>query len=151
MYSKNAGEQLKKALPYLKICLLCLLVAYSFWSVYQQGYHARQLVDTDGPFIAAWEKRFEPIKESLPFTRGVIGYAADWDLPGANYDPANTEAEHVLTQYTLTPIVVSRDTSHEWILVNMDAANFDTWFALQEGEFEVTRYKYNLYLVHRIK
>jgi hypothetical protein len=144
-------QQTKTELPYLKISLICLLVIYCFWSVIQQVTQARQLPDTDGPFFTEWEKRFEPIKESLPFTHGVIGYAADWDIPGVNYDPANTEAEHVLTQYTLTPIVVSRDTSHEWILVNMDAANFDTWLALQEGEFEVTRYKYNLYLLHRIQ
>jgi len=144
-------QQIKKLIPYLKIGSICLLVAYSFWSVAGQVSQARQLVNTDGAFFAEWEKRFEPIKESLPFTYGVIGYAADWDIPGLSYDPANTEAEHILTQYTLTPIVVSRDTSHEWILVNLDAANFDTWFALQEGKFEVTKYKYNLYLVHRIK
>lgn len=144
-------KQAKNALPYLKLGLICLLVGYSFWSVVQHILQARQLVDTQGPFIVEWEKRFEPIKENLPFTDGVIGYAADWDIPGLTYDPANTEAEHVLTQYALAPIVVSRNTNHEWILVNMDADNFAIWFALQEGKFEVTKYKYNLYLLHRIK
>jgi len=42
----------------------------------------QQLVDTDGPFFMRWEASFEPVKENLPFTRGVIGYAADWDIPG---------------------------------------------------------------------
>ena len=135
----------------MRIGLIGLLVACSFWSIFQQLSSARQLVDTDGPFLVEWEKRFEPLKEGLPFTHGVIGYVADWDIPGVAYDSANSEAELVLTQYTLTPIVVSRRSGHEWTLVNLDAANFETWFSSQEGEFEVTRYKYNLYLVHRIK
>ncbi len=144
-------QQIQKATPYLKLGLVCLLVTYCFGSVVQQIAQARQLTDTDGPFFVEWEKRFEPIKSDLPLTYGVIGYAADWDLPGVSYDPANTEAEHILTQYVLAPVVVSRDTSHEWILVNMNAANFDTWLALQEGNFAVTRYKFNLYLVHRLE
>ena len=143
--------QIKKILPYLKIALICLLVFYCFRSVSGQISLAKQTVDTDSLFFADWEKRFEPIKESLPFKYGVIGYVGDWDVPGLDYDPANTEAEHILTQYTLTPIVVSRDTSHEWILVNLSATDFDTWFRSQTWEFEVTRYKYNLYLLHRIK
>ena len=144
-------EQLKRVLPYLRIGLICLLIGTSFWSVLQQISLARQLPDTDGPFFVEWEKRFEPIKESLPFTHGIIGYAADWDIPGADYDPADSESEHVLTQFTMTPIVVSRDTSLEWVLVNMNATDFETWIALQEGEYSVTKYKYNLYLVHRMQ
>lgn len=144
-------EPIKKTIPYLKIGLICLLVIYCFRSVSGQISRARELPDTDGPFFAEWEKRFEPIKEALPFAYGVIGYAADWDIPGLEYDPANTEAEHVLTQYALSPIVVSRDTSREWVIANMTAADFEAWFGLQEGEFEVTRYRYNLYLVHRLK
>ena len=142
-------EQIKKVLPYLRIGLVCLLIITSFQSVLQQISQARQLIDTDGLFFEKWEKRFDPIKATLPFTQGVIGYAADWDLPDVDYDPANSEAEHILTQFTMTPIVVSRDTSLEWMIVNMNKTDFETWIALQEGEYEVTAFKYNLYLVHR--
>lgn len=151
MSSDTVKRSQKRSLPYLRVGVICLLVAYSFWSVTQELLQARRLVNTDGPYFTAWEKRFEPVKESLPFKYGVIGYVADWDIPGSSYDPANSEAEHILTQYTLAPIVVSRDTSHEWILANLDAASFETWLASQEGRFEVTRYKFNLYLVHRIQ
>jgi len=144
-------QLIKKVLPVLKIGFLCLLIVTSFWSILQQISLARQLSDTDGPFFVKWEKRFEPIKDSLPFTHGVIGYAADWDIPGRDYDPADSEAEHVLTQFTMAPIVVSRDTSLEWVLVNMNATDFESWIALQEGEYSVTKYKYNLYLLHRIQ
>jgi hypothetical protein len=144
-------QPIKKIHPYLKIGLICVLVASSISSIAGEYARARELVDTDGPFFEKWEARFEPIKEELPFTRGVIGYAADWDVPGVEYEPANSEAEHILTQFTLAPIIVSRDTSHEWIIVNMNKENFETWFALQDGEFAVTKYKYNLYLLHRIQ
>jgi hypothetical protein len=143
--------QYKKILPYLKVGAICLLVFYCFRSVTGQLARVRELVNSDGPFFLEWEKRFEPIKEILPFEYGVVGYVGDWDVPGLNYDPANTEAEHILTQYTLTPIVVSRDTSHEWILVNLSEKDFDTWLKVQEGEFEVTKFKYSLYLLRRIQ
>ena len=138
-------------LPVLKIGLICVLVARNFLSVTQQIPQVRQLVDTDGPFFIRWEASFEPVKENLPFTRGVIGYAADWDIPGVEYDPANSEAEHILSQFALAPIIVSRDTSREWILVNMDPRQFEQWFALQDGEFIVQKFKMNLYLLHRIQ
>jgi hypothetical protein len=138
-------------IPYLKFALVCLVVASSFWSAAQELLQARQLENTDGPFFAAWEKRFVPIKETLPFKYGVISYVGDWDIPGKTYDPANTEAEHILTQYTLAPVVVSRDISHEWILVNLSATDFDTWLASQEGKFEVTKFKYSFYLLQRIQ
>ena len=138
-------------LPVLKIGLICALVASNFLSVTQQIPQVRQLVDTDGPFFIRWEASFEPVKENLPFTRGVIGYAADWDIPGVEYDPANSEAEHILSQFALAPIIVSRDTSREWILVNMDPRQFEQWFALQDGEFIVQKFKMNLYLLHRIQ
>lgn len=144
-------QLIKKILPVLKISLICVLVASNFLSVTRQIPQVRQLVDTDGPFFIRWEASFEPVKENLPFTRGVIGYAADWDIPGSDYDPANSEAEHILSQFTLAPIIVARDTSRDWILVNMDPKQFEQWFALQDGEFTVQKFKMNLYLLHRIK
>lgn len=144
-------QLIKKILPVLKIGLICVLVAGNFLSVARQIPQVQQLVDTDGPFFVRWEASFDPVKANLPFTRGVIGYAADWDITGSNYDPANSEAEHILSQFTLAPIIVARDTNREWILVNMNPEQFEQWFPLQEGEFEVKKFKMNLYLLHRIK
>jgi hypothetical protein len=142
---------IRKILPVLKIGLICVLLYSNFLFVTRQSSDARELVDTDGPFFVRWEAAFDPVKENLPFTRGVIGYAADWDIPGSNYDPANSEAEHILSQFTLAPIIVARDTDREWILVNMSPEEFEQWFPLQDGEFEVKKFKMNLYLLHRIK
>jgi hypothetical protein len=142
---------IRKILPVLKIGLICVLLYSNFLFVTRQSSDARELVDTDGPFFVRWEAAFDPVKENLPFTRGVIGYAADWDIPGSNYDPANSEAEHILSQFTLAPIIVARDTDREWILVNMSPEEYEQWFPLQDGEFEVKKFKMNLYLLHRIK
>ena len=144
-------QLIRKILPVLKISLICVLVAGNFLSVARQVPEVRQLVDTDGPFFVKWEAAFDPVKETLPFTRGVIGYAADWDIPGVDYDPANSEAEHILSQFALVPIIVARDTNREWILVNMSPEEFEQWFASQDGEFEVKKFKMNLYLLHIIK
>jgi len=144
-------QLIKKIIPVLQISLICVLVANHFLSVSRQIPQVRQLVDTDSPFFIRWEASFEPVKDNLPFTRGVIGYAADWDIPGSNYDPANSEAEHILSQFTLAPIIVARDTNRKWILVNMSPDEFEQWYPLQDGEFEVKKFKMNLYLLHRIK
>jgi len=106
---------------------------------------------TDGPFFAEWETRFDPIKEDLPFSQGTIGYAADWDVPGVAFSPANADAEHILTQYSMAPIVVTRDPDRDWVIVNMNPNTFETWVSLQDGDFALTRYKKNLYLIHRLK
>ena len=142
-------QLIKKIIPYFKIGLLFLFVVTYFRAGIQELSQARQLDNRDEAFFTQWEKRFEPIKASLPFKYGVVGYVADWDIPGVHYDPADTEAEHVLTQYTMTPIVVSRNINHEWVIVNLNADYFDTWFAMHRGEYSVT--KFNLYLLHRTK
>ena len=144
-------QLIRKNLQVLKIGLICVLLYSNFLFVIGQLSQARELVDTDGPFFVRWEAAFDPVKANLPFTRGVIGYAADWDIPGSNYDPANSEAEHILSQFTLAPIIVARDTNREWILVNMSPEEFEQWFPLQDGEFDVQKFKMNLYLLHRIK
>ena len=60
-------QQLKKAIPYLKIMLICLLVFYCFRSVAGQLSLARELVNSDGPFFADWENRFDIKYAALDF------------------------------------------------------------------------------------
>jgi len=139
----------KKLIQFSKIGLVALLFAANFWSLARQLSQARQLVDTDGVFIPKYEERFDPVKAALPFKHGVIGYVADWDLRSSSKSEANSEGEHILTQYTMSPIVVSRNTDREWILVNLNPEDFETWFGMQSGNYEVTQFKYNLYLVRR--
>ena len=142
-------ELIKKILPYLRIMLVLFLVISNFKSLVQQIPGVD--IKNDPEFFSKWENRFDPVKETLPFKSGVIGYAADWDVPDGDYHTPSSMNEHVLTQLAMSPIVVSRDLDFEWILVYKDIDDFNTWIKLLSGEYKVIKYKYNLYLVHRIK
>ena len=149
MDAKQLTITIKKVVPYTKALLVLLLIISNFTSL------VKQLPDEnhkdDAELILQWEKRFEPIKKDLPPDNQVIGYVTDWDIPGATYYEANTKTEYILTQFTMAPIVVSRNTNFEWVLVNTDVDNFNIWIESQSGEYEVITYGYNLYLVRRIK
>jgi hypothetical protein len=144
-------KRVQKIRAILALGLACALVVINFRAALREIETARAIPPTDGPFFFEWEARFDPIKEDIPFSQGLIGYASDWDLSGAQYSPADAGAEHILTQYSLAPIVVARDDGREWIIANLSAGDFETWLAAQEGEFRVTRYRKNLYLVQRIQ
>jgi hypothetical protein len=104
---------------------------------------------TDDP-VADWEVRFGPIKEQLPFKRGVVGYISDSNVPGAAFNAANDEGEYVLAQYVLAPIIIVRGTDQEWNIGNLDKPAFDIWSRSNQGQFEVISFKDKLYLFHRV-
>ncbi len=104
---------------------------------------------TDDP-VADWEKRFAPIKQRLPFERGVVGYISDSSIPGISYNAANDEGEYVLTQYVLSPIIIVKGTNQEWNIANLSRPAFDEWSKSNHGQFDVTPYKGGLYLLHRV-
>jgi len=147
--ANQLATTIKKVAPYTKALLALLLIISNFTSL------VKQLPDEnhkhDAELLLQWEKRFEQIKEDLPPDNQIIGYVTDWDIPGATYHEASTKTEYVLTQFTMAPIVVSRNTNFEWVLVNTDVDKLNTWIELQSGVYEVTTYGNNLYLVHRIK
>ncbi len=100
--------------------------------------------------VADWEKRFVPLKARLPFKTGVVGYISDSSVPGANYNAANDEGEYVLTQYTLTPIIIVKGTAQEWNIANLSRSAYELWSNSPQDEFEVIPFKDGLYLLHRI-
>jgi hypothetical protein len=104
---------------------------------------------TDDP-VADWEVRFGPIKEQLPFKRGVVGYISDSNVPGAAFNAANDEGEYVLAQYVLAPIIIVRGTDQEWNIGNLDKPAFDIWSRSNQGQFEVISFKDKLYLFLRV-
>jgi hypothetical protein len=99
--------------------------------------------------VAHWEKRFGPVRQRLPFVRGVIGYISDSDVPGASFDAANDEGEYILTQYALAPIVIVRGTEQEWNLANLTRDTFDRWRRLHAAGFEIVWQQNGLYLLRR--
>src|SRR5574341_2410618 len=75
---------------------LAIPVLISFASLYasiQNLISTKDLGSLTADPVTDWEKRFEPLKERLPFARGVVGYISDSSIPGASYDAANRSEE----------------------------------------------------------
>ena len=130
--------------------LLALIVVASLYASVENLISTKALGSVSDDPVADWEKRFVPIKERLPFLRGVVGYISASSIPGVPYNAANDEGEYVLTQYVMAPIVIVKGTGQEWNIARLDPQGFQAWSRTNQGKFEVTAYKGGLYLLHRI-
>ena len=137
--------------PLIKKLATYLLVIISIYSsiVYLiesiQAWNPR-LITNDG--VYDWDMRLADLRANLPPDVDVVGYVSDWDvLP--EYDYPNNETEYVLTQYTMAPVIVARDSEREWLIVNLSPKDFETWAATQSADIKVTKYPLGLYLVHK--
>jgi hypothetical protein len=100
--------------------------------------------------VTDWEKRMKRVKSRLPENVAVVGYVADWDLPGVETNPVDQDTEYVLSQYALAPIKVVPGLEAEWILGNFVTPDFRTWLDQSLSAYEMTEIGYGIYLVHRI-
>jgi hypothetical protein len=132
-----------------RVCL-GLIAAASLYASIQNLILTRDLGSISEDPVAQWEERFVPLKEQLPFVRGLVGYISDSDIPGAEFSPANDAGEYVLTQYALAPIIIVKGTDQEWNIANLGAKAFAIWSAEHHGEFDVSPPSGGLYLLHRI-
>lgn len=108
-----------KMLFFARITALILLVGFCFFSAingYQTAAQAAGEVNGDD-MVTAWDKRLRKIRPLLP-EYGVVGYLADWDIPGAQYGSSDQEVEFLLAQYTVAPVVLERGKDHPMILGN---------------------------------
>jgi hypothetical protein len=134
---------------WLQLAILALLGFASLYASIQNLISTKELGSlTDDP-VADWEKRFEPLKQRLPFVRGVVGYISDSSIPGVSYDAANDEGEYILTQYVMSPIILVKGTDQEWNIGNLGREAYRVWSESNQGRFEVIPFKGNLYLIHR--
>jgi hypothetical protein len=101
--------------------------------------------------VTQWETKFVRLKKALPQDTDVVGYLADWDVPGITYNDGNQHGEYVLIQYTLSPVIVARGTDYEWIVGNLTHEAYEKWQSSSQGKFEVSFYKNNLYLIHKVQ
>lgn len=137
-------------IKWLQRIFILLVAAVCLYASIQNLVATRNLGSVNDDPVADWEKRFVPIKERLPFRRGVVGYISDSSVPGATYDAANDEGEYVLTQYVMAPIIIVKGTNQEWNIANLDHQAFDLWSKSNQAKFQVTALKGGLYLLHRI-
>lgn len=134
----------------LRRVAVILIIAASLYASLQNLIASKDLGSlTDDP-VADFEKRFEPLKQQLPFKRGVVGYISDSSIPGASYDPNNDQGEYVLTQYVMSPIIIVKGTDQEWNIGNLRPQAYKIWSQSNHGQFEVTPFKGNIYLIHRL-
>jgi len=100
--------------------------------------------------VANWEARFASVKETLPIQRGTLGYIADWDIPGADFDPSDQDAEYILTQYAFAPFILVRGADHEWIVGSLSPHSYESWVQTRVGKYKDYKFKGNVYLFHRL-
>ncbi len=137
------------ALKWLQRLFVVLLIAAGLTSSVQNLIATKNLGSVSDDPVADWEKRFAPVKQRIPFERGLVGYISDSSIPGVSYSAANDEGEYVLTQYVMSPIVIVKGTGQEWDIANLSRQAYELWSKSNQGKFEVTAFKGNLYLLHR--
>lgn len=128
------------------------LVGYGLFTAYGNWAFTAQLVDSPastGDFVTRWEERLQRLKEELPAEVTMVGYVADWDLPGVVTDPIDQDTEYVLTQYTLAPIAVVPGLEPEWIIGNFVTPDFQPWLDGELTSYEITAFGYGIYLIQR--
>ena len=135
---------------WLQRLLLALLVAAGLAASVQNLLATKNLGSVSDDPVADWEKRFTPIKQRIPFERGLVGYISDSSIPGVDFNAANDEGEYVLTQYVMAPIVIVKGTDQEWDIANLSHQAFDLWSKSNQSRFQVTAFKDGLYLLHRL-
>lgn len=100
--------------------------------------------------VDIWENKFRRLKKALPSGIESVGYLADWDVAGIPWGAGGQYGEYVLLQYTLAPVVATRGIPQEWIVGNLTPEAYDKWKSTAEGVYEVSFFRGNLYLIHKV-
>ena len=136
----------------LRILAMLSLVTFSVLVAITNGIAARerwkQSVKADDS-VTKWEKRILPVLDQVPGDVSVFGYVADWDIPEAGYNLVDQDQEFVLTQYVLAPRILQRGLDHEWIIGNFISADFSEWLDQNLSSYELTKFGFGIYLIHR--
>jgi hypothetical protein len=132
-----------------KILLISLMVASLAQAV--QYWRSTTRIQTSGQVMMKWEKRLAPVKDALPFRQGIIGYVGEWDVPGSDYAYRDQEAEYLLAQYTLAPLILKKGAVAEWNVALLGAKSLSTWQAAFGESFQIMPLGRQVYLLHQVK
>lgn len=137
----------------LRRLAILALVMLSIFTVLSQLYQDVKRWDpslhVNNPY-SRWDEKMQSVKERLPMTSGVVGYFADWDIPGGDFSFTNQQAEWYLTQYGLSPLLVVRR-KKEWIVGNFSDPSFEQWLDKKIGNYELEYLGSNIYLIHDLE
>jgi hypothetical protein len=110
---------MKKILIVLRTAALVVLAGFCLYSAIIGNQTAALAAgDVKGDdMVTAWDKRLRKIRPLLP-DYGVVGYLADWDIPGGTFGSSDQEVEFLLAQYTVAPVILERGKAHPVIMGN---------------------------------
>jgi hypothetical protein len=109
-------NRLHKIVTAAVVVVLLGLSLFSAFAGYKMASESSQGLNGDD-MVTAWDKRQRKVRQLLP-DYGIVGYLADWDIPGAKYGSSDQEVEFLLMQYTIAPVVLERGADHELVLGN---------------------------------
>lgn len=92
-----------------------------------------------------WEQRLEELRDDLP-KDGLVGYVSEQDIPGAPFDPIDTNEEYALTQYFLAPLILQRGAGYEYVIGNFGSPDYDYRVEENLGIELVASYGMGIYL-----
>jgi hypothetical protein len=141
-----------KAIKLLRLLSIVGLVVYGVVVSYQNAASAKALWNPDKPFdnpVDKWQKRMDRVRNTIPEGITTIGYAADWDLPGVQYNAVDQDAEYMITQYSLAPIQVVPGLDQEWVIGNFTNEDFKNWLDDQLSSYQIKDLGFGIYVIHR--
>jgi len=99
--------------------------------------------------VSAWEERLQPLREAIPSEVRNAGYLDDSDIPGGG-QKFDTDEFH-LAQYSLAPVLLSRDPTQAWLVGNFAAAT-EVSPSLEKllGKHEIQNFGFGWYLIHNL-
>jgi hypothetical protein len=135
----------------VRIIAIIGLVALGLVVAINNAVYARSLSEqerTSIDTVSKWETRIHRVLAHLPSETKEMGYVADWDIPGVEYDLVDQETEYTLTQYALAPRRVQPGLDHEWIIGNFTSPNFREWLDKNLSSYEIREVGFGIYLIH---
>jgi hypothetical protein len=135
----------------VRIIAIIGLIAFGLIVAINNAIHARSRSEQERSSIdtvSKWEARIHRVLAHLPSDIQEIGYVADWDIPGMEYDLVDQETEYTLTQYALAPRMVQPGLNHEWIVGNFTSPNFRDWLDKNLSSYEIIEVGFGIYLIH---
>ena len=152
------------SVTWLQRAFLALIALASLYTSTQYLVSLGNLSRADA--IAASLERVTPLKKSLPFRRGVVGYVWDGLVPdpvptGSFRRPGNSFGDklcspielgqYMRAQYAMAPIILILGTDAEWSIGNLSSQAYAAWSASNHGAFKVFSFGDGLYLFHRTR
>lgn len=128
--------------------ILVLLVLTGLFSAFRYWRTTLGMDGGGGEAIAAFQDRLEPVREALPFQRGIIGYLGEWDVPGGG-ETLDQQVEFLLAQNALAPLILQRGAAPEWTAAVLGPPSLESWVAANPGAYEVIPLGRGVYLLHR--